>query len=128
MGGATATFRLRQSGPVPTAPITLGNLTIFREQYRVTIAGRHVSLTYREFELLALLAAHVDRVVPYGQVEEALWGRRGADLRRRTSVLVCRLRDKLSSMRPYRIETVRRVGYRLTTPLPPVGRFTERRM
>ncbi|HXH22799.1 MAG TPA: helix-turn-helix domain-containing protein [Dehalococcoidia bacterium] len=97
--------------------MAVGNLTIFREQYRATIAGRLVPFTYREFELLVLLATRVDRVVPYGDIEEALWGRRDVELRRRMSVLVCRLRRKLAELEPYRIETVQRVGYRLTVPL-----------
>ena len=123
MGGATA---LRRNPPKPVPPpVSLGNLAIFPEQYRVTIAGRLVPLTYREFELLCLLAANVDRVVRYSDVEEKLWGYQGTDLRRRTSVLVCRLRDKLSAMHPYRIETVRRVGYRLSTPLPPPSRLDD---
>jgi DNA-binding response OmpR family regulator len=124
MGGATVTAGPHRVDLAPQPPIALGNLAVFRDQYRVTVAGRRVNLTYREFEFLVLLATNAGRVVRYGDVGEALWGRRGADLRRRMSVLVCRLRDKLAGMEPYRIETVRQVGYRLAdpSPVPAAGR------
>lgn len=118
MGGAVAADRSRRTESEAMRPVTLGNLAIFREQYRVTVAGSYVPLAYREFELLVLLATRVDTVVPYGDIEEALWGQRNPQLRQRMSVLVCRLRRKLAELQPYRIETVQRVGYRLTVPLP----------
>ncbi len=121
MGGATAAAELRGFDTVPPPPITLGNLAVFPDQFRATLAGQPVALTYRQFQLLVLLARRADRVVHYGEVEEALWGRRGSDLRQRMSVLVCRLREQLAGMEPYRIETVRRVGYRLAASSPGPG-------
>lgn len=111
---------------VARPPLALGNLLIDREQYRVTVSGRPVPLTFREFELLHLLAANANRVVHYGHVEERIWGLQGDHMRRRTAVLICRLRKKLAGMRPYRIETVRRVGYRLSPPLGHADRLEER--
>lgn len=118
MGGALSTVRQHHAEAEQTEPLRLGNIAVFPEQYRATLDGRVVPLTYREFGLLVLLATRVDRVVTYAEVAEALWGRREAELRRRISVLVCRLRQKLSGTAPYRVETVRRVGYRLAAPLP----------
>jgi DNA-binding response OmpR family regulator len=81
---------------------------------RVEHAGVEVSLTAREFELLAYLMRHPNQVLSRAQILNAVWG---YDYDPGTNVLevyVGYLRRKLSSNdRPPPIETVRSVGYRL---------------
>ena len=80
----------------------------------VEIFGRHVQLTYVEFELLAVLARSPGRVFSRRQLLERLRG--GADYRepRTIDVHVRHLREKIErdSREPELILTVRGVGYR----------------
>ena len=76
----------------------------------MSVDGRPVELSYREFELLAFLAEHPGRVFSRRQLVSSVWN--GADVGSRTvDVHVRRLRMKLG---PYAagIVTVRNVGYR----------------
>jgi len=52
--------------------VTLGNLTVDRDRYEVWVGGQRVDLTYVEFELLFCLARSSGRVVPRGNLLEAV--------------------------------------------------------
>ena len=92
--------------------IRAGELTINRDRYIVTVAGRPVRLTYMEFNALWAIAEQSGRVVPYDSLAEALWGRSTPHARRRLAVIVSRVRSKLGEAADA-IDTVTRVGYRL---------------
>ena len=92
---------------LPVAPAR--GLDIDRHAHRVRVDGRPVELSYREFELIAFLAAHPGRVFSRRQLVSSVWN--GADVGSRTvDVHVRRLRMKLG--RYAAIVTVRNVGYR----------------
>ena len=93
--------------------ITLGNLTLNLSNFRLTMDGRPVALTYHELELLRLLFDQPDRVITYQALCEALWGESNHAAIRHLNVLVHRLRVKLPRTYPYVIETVRGRGYGL---------------
>jgi DNA-binding response OmpR family regulator len=94
--------------------ITAEGLTIDLSRRVVEVGGERVQLTYVEFELLRILAAHPGRVYSRRMLLEALWG--GADYRepRTIDVHVRHLREKLERdpAEPGYILTVRGVGYR----------------
>ena len=76
--------------------------------------GRIVSLTPREFDVLALLAASPGRVFARDELLDAVWGRDGFVEPRTVDVHVARLRRKFAAARVPApgVETVRGVGYR----------------
>ncbi len=93
---------------LPAAPDS--GLDIDRHAHRVSVDGRPVELSYREFELLAFLAEHPGRVFSRRQLVNSVWN--GADVGSRTvDVHVRRLRMKLGRYAAG-IVTVRNVGYR----------------
>ncbi len=93
--------------PLPAVP---AGLDIDRHARRVSVDGRPVELSYREFELLAFLAEHPGRVFSRRQLVSSVWN--GADVGGRTvDVHVRRLRMKLGRYAGG-IITVRNVGYR----------------
>src|SRR4051812_13951197 len=53
---------------------SFGRLEIDLAAHEVRLAGRPVALTAREFELLALLAAHPRQVLTREQIFERVWG------------------------------------------------------
>ncbi len=93
--------------------LAVGNLTLDFARYRVLVDDQPVVLTYREFDLLALLARQPDRMLPFDVLTHALWGSTGKKDRRHLNVLVHRLRSKLTACSPYRIDIVRNRGYGL---------------
>lgn len=92
--------------------IDTGTLVIDRERYRVTVEGRAIHLTYMEFTALWTIVEQAGRVVTYEQLSAALWGDTLPAASRRLAVVISRVRAKLGRAAD-RIDTVRRVGYRL---------------
>ncbi len=68
-----------------------------------------------EFNILVVITEQAGKVVAYDDLTRRFWGTPSASHRRRLSVLVSRLRAKLGAGARY-IDTVHRVGYRLTPP------------
>ena len=88
-----------------------GRLEIDLAAHEVRVSDRSISLTAREFELLALFAAHPRQVLTRDQIFERVWGSWGD--RRAVAVYVRRLREKLETEM---LVTVWGVGYRFDPP------------
>jgi DNA-binding response OmpR family regulator len=97
------------------APIEVGSLRIDPATRTVALDGEEVSLTQREFDLLAYLAAHPGQVFSRDQLMEAVWNYPFYTDTSTVTVHVRRLRAKLGDdpSEPRFIETVWGVGYRL---------------
>ncbi|MFE9672932.1 winged helix-turn-helix domain-containing protein [Streptomyces sp. NPDC006259] len=83
------------------------------------VSGHELELTYLEFELLAHLVAHPNRVHTRDQLVTTVWGYGHVGDGRTVDVHIARLRRKLGAEHRRAIQTVRRVGYKYT---PPTGR------
>ncbi|MFH0242071.1 response regulator transcription factor [Streptomyces sp. HK10] len=94
--------------------LNLGPLTIETDTRRVTVHGEAVSLTRKEFDLLALLAQRPGVVFRREQIISEVWRTNWQGTGRTLEVHVASLRSKLGL--PALIETVRGVGYRLVAP------------
>jgi DNA-binding response OmpR family regulator len=96
-------------------PIEHGPLRVEPATRRVFLDGEELSLTQREFDLLAYLAAHPGRVYSRDQLMEAVWDYPFFTDTSTVTVHVRRLRAKLGDdpADPRFIETVWGVGYRL---------------
>lgn len=105
----------RLRGGRGSSPITAGPLVLERESMRATVAGREVALTAREFEVLALLAAHPDRVFGREEIFARIWGGGTFGDVSTVTVHIRRIREKIEAdpSHPQIIETVWGVGYRL---------------
>ena len=114
--------RTRPSETEERRRIKVGDLVIDRERFEVTVGGRSVGLTPKEFELLATLAAEPGRVFGRDRLLDLVWGRDGFVEPRTVDVHLARLRAKFVAARVAEpaIETVRGVGYRFREP--PSGR------
>jgi DNA-binding response OmpR family regulator len=105
-GGAD---RDRRSGP----ELRLGGLILDPAARRAVKDGRPLSLTLREFDLLAHLMRNPGRAIAREQLMHDVWGWEFGDLSTVT-VHVRRLRGKIEDdpARPRLIQTVWGVGYR----------------
>ena len=95
--------------------LTAGSIAIDLERRDVTVAGREVHLTPKEFDLLSLLAARAGQVVTHRAILRAIWGPHSLDQPEHLRVLVGQLRKKIEDdpARPTRLLTEPWVGYRL---------------
>jgi DNA-binding response OmpR family regulator len=80
----------------------------------VSSDGRRVTLTAKEFALLAFLAAHRGRVFTREALLARVWGSRYEGGARTVDIHVRRLRAKLGDALP--LETLRGAGYKLRAP------------
>jgi two-component system response regulator ResD len=95
-------------------PIEQGSLRLEPASRRVFVDGEELSLTQREFDLLAHLAANPGRVYSRDQLMEAVWGESFFEDTSTVTVHIRRLRAKLGDdvAEPRFIETVWGIGYR----------------
>ncbi|WP_290859065.1 winged helix-turn-helix domain-containing protein [Hamadaea sp.] len=107
--------------------ITFGGLILDRTLREVTLDGRPLDLTPREFDLLGYLMRRPDTVVTRRELLTRVWQRPVGSDDRTIDVHVSRLRRKLgeSPASPYYLHTVPGLGLRLSTPPeggPPLSR------
>jgi DNA-binding response OmpR family regulator len=103
------------SNGTDAAIIRCGDMEIDRERYLVTVANRRLQLTFMEFNILVAISEQAGKVVAHDDLTQQFWGASSTSHRPRLAVLVSRLRAKLGDGARY-IDTVHRVGYRLTPP------------
>jgi Response regulators consisting of a CheY-like receiver domain and a winged-helix DNA-binding domain len=107
--------RLRRSAPTdPDRVLRVGSLEMELDRYKVTVRGKSIHLTSKEFSLLRALLMTNGRVLSREALFESVWElSKDADLQTRTiDVHIRSLRYKLGD-EGRRIFTVRNVGYRL---------------
>ena len=106
----------RQENAAAGERLGAGDLEIDLARHRVTKAGRPVTLTPREFDLLVYLMRHRGHVLSAERLLEQVWGYDQAIDTRTVAVHIRSLREKLEEQpsQPRRIETLRGVGYRFT--------------
>lgn len=101
--------------------IEIGDLVIDTARHEVTIAGKVLNLTLKEYELLKLMALNANKVLSREFLIEQVWGYDFTGEGRTVDVHIHWLREKIEKdpNNPMRIQTVRGVGYRFerrTTP------------
>jgi len=101
----------------------MGGLVIDRAAHEVSVDGRRVTLTAKEFALLAFLAANRGRVYSRDVLLARVWGARYEGGARTVDIHVRRVREKLGDALP--LETLRGAGYKLRAPSETAGEGTE---
>ncbi|MEV0995702.1 response regulator transcription factor [Nonomuraea sp. NPDC050202] len=91
--------------------VNVGDVRIDLESRQVTVAGEPVTLTRREFDLLAMLAREPGVVRGREEILDEVWGDPLLSASRSLDVHVANLRSKTG--RPGLVETLRGTGYRL---------------
>ena len=107
------TSRGRREAAPQDNVIEVGDLNMDLDNRRVTLAGREVNLTSKEFELLELLATHAGKVYSRAQLLQMVWGKDNPGDVRTVDVHIRRLREKIESnaSEPRYVQTKWGVGY-----------------
>ncbi len=112
-----AIVRRTQSKSKPAEPqgglITSGDMVIERDNRRVTIAGKEIRLTAKEFDVLELLATHPNQVYSREKLLTMVWGADYPGDVRTVDVHIRRLREKVetNSSEPRYVHTKWGMGY-----------------
>jgi DNA-binding response OmpR family regulator len=95
------------------APLVSSDLVVDTRAHEARLAGRPLSLTLLEFDLLAFLMRHPNQVFSREELLEQVWGYRYGDTSTVT-VHVRRLREKIEAdpADPSHVQTVWGIGYR----------------
>ena len=113
----TATVRavLRRSSGSKTATITQGNVEINPDERKVTVGGKPVVLTFKEFEILQMFMNNPGTAFFREHIIESIWGIEYMGETRTVDVHVGTLRAKLklAGSEGVHIRTLRSVGYKL---------------
>ncbi len=94
--------------------LRFGNLAIDLEKRKVTLSGKTVELTEKEFELLALFARKPGRAFSRQQLLDLVWGYQFIGYEHTVNSHINRLRNKIEEdpANPFFIRTIWGVGYR----------------
>lgn len=113
----TAYLKSRLAEPLVNkvqATITVGELSIYPEQHKVSVAEQDIELTATEFELLHYLITHQGQVFSRAQLLESVWGYTHSGYEHTVNSTMNRLRGKIEPIpeSPKYIHTVWGVGYK----------------
>ena len=101
---------LRRTMEDDVRKLTLDELVIDKDRHEVTVDGRVVELTFKEYELLYYLTINKGIVLNRDQIMERIWGIDYEGESRTLDMHIKTLRQKLEAFGS-RIRTVRNVGY-----------------
>ena len=109
---------LRRTGPSVDPVLEIGELGIDREKRSVTVAGKPISLTPTEYDLLRLLAENEGKLLTHPAILRAIWGPAYHEESNYLHVYVSHLRRKIEPdpARPRYLLNQPGVGYRLVSP------------
>jgi DNA-binding response OmpR family regulator len=109
---ARVRMAVKRRTPEASDVIRAGDLMMDLANYRVTVGGRGVELTYKEYELLRFLMQNPEKVLTREALLKRVWGYDYFGGSRTVDVHIRRLRSKLEDRGHIFIETIRNVGYR----------------
>lgn len=108
-------LRHRQSGETGQTRVVIGDVEIDLTRRRILRAGAEVHVTPKEYDVLAALARHPDRVISHAQLLRNVWGPAQEQRVDYLRIVVRNLRQKLEAdpAQPRLITNEPGVGYRL---------------
>jgi len=109
---------LRRSGPATSPVIEIGQIRVDLEKHDVSVAGQHVHLTPREFDLLRLFAQNEGKLLTHRTILRELWGPAYQTESSYLHVHISQLRSKIEPepTRPRYLLNEPGAGYRLVDP------------
>jgi DNA-binding response OmpR family regulator len=98
----------------PKEVLRFGELELDPKGYTVSIGGKAVEFSAKEFEVLRLFAAHPGQVLTREQIFENVWGFNSVGDLNTVTVHIKKVREKIENdpAKPQYIKTVWGVGYR----------------
>jgi two-component system KDP operon response regulator KdpE len=111
---AAQRHRLQQQGEKPL--FRSGDLTVDLVRRIVTVRGKEVKFSPREYDLLRLLVMHAGKVVTHNMILREVWGPNTDVQYLRIYIRALRQKIERDTEKPELIQTETGVGYRLRAP------------
>jgi len=106
-----ALLRRLKEEDVESAVVTIGDLIIDRDAYKVTLNDQDIILPRKEFELLSLLTSNPGKVFKREEILDRVWGNEVVVGDRTIDVHIRKLREKIGDDS---FKTVKGVGYKFS--------------
>jgi len=103
--------RDKEKSLLPQGTVKIGDLSIDRVSYTVTLKGEVMPFPKKEFELLYFLGQNPDKVFSRDELLQTVWGEDVYILSRTVDVHIRKIREKIGE--DY-IKTVKGVGYKMS--------------
>lgn len=104
---------LRRPDTPRAITLSAGDLAVDTARRRVTVDGKEVALTLKEYALLECFIQRPDQVISREELSSKVWDFAALTLSNVLDVHMRNLRKKLNDVDGKRFETIRGVGYRL---------------
>ncbi len=104
-----ALLRRLKEAEIDDSIVKIGDLTINREEYKITLKKEEIILPRKEFELLSLLASKPGKVFKREEILDKVWGNEVVVGGRTIDVHIRKLREKIGDKS---FKTVKGVGYK----------------
>jgi len=101
--------RLKDVESAADSVVKIGDLVIYKEEYKITNKGEELTLPRKEFELLSLLATKPGKVFKREEILDKVWGNEVVVGGRTIDVHIRKLREKIGDKS---FKTVKGVGYK----------------
>ena len=105
-----ALLRRLKSETKPNSTLTVGNIEINREEYKIINSGKEIVLPRKEFELFYLLATKPGKVFTREEILDKVWGNEVVVGGRTIDVHIRKLREKIGDDF---FKTIKGVGYKI---------------
>jgi len=112
MGRIRALLRRSSAEPTPDqTTFRASGVEVDIDRRQATVNDASLSLTAKEFDLLAYLVANAGRVVSRDEILESVWAGQHSTDSNVIEVFVCHLRSKIGDQDNQIIQTIRGIGY-----------------
>jgi two-component system alkaline phosphatase synthesis response regulator PhoP len=101
--------RLKEDEVSSNNIVKIGDLVIYKEEYKITNKGEEITMPRKEFELLSLLATKPGKVFKRDEILDKVWGTDVVVGGRTIDVHIRKLREKIGNNT---FKTVKGVGYK----------------
>ena len=105
----------RRTGQVVFEKLAFADLELNLESHDLTCGGKSINLSFKEFSIVNILMANRGQIVSKDMLISKVWGVESTAVDNNVEAYISFLRKKLKFLgSSAQIETVRKVGYRLT--------------
>ena len=104
---------LRRANIADSRTITVGNLTMDKEEHTAYVDGEELPLSVREFDLLFKLLSYPRRTFTRTKLMDEFWDFDSSATSRTVDVYMSKLREKTAHCTGFEIVTVHGLGYKL---------------
>ena len=101
--------RLKESDSSADSIVKIGDIIIYKDEYKITKKGEEITLPRKEFELLSLLVNKPGKVFKRDEILDKVWGNEVVVGGRTIDVHIRKLREKIGDKS---FKTVKGVGYK----------------